>query len=90
MTGVITGASEASLPRKDAIKAVARMQALLHLVEDDAFLKEVLNSAQQVVERAGLLGDLGQNHEIRDHSSGLDTRTSTVQANIPKGLLRKH
>lgn len=90
MTGVTTGASEALLPRKDAIKAVARMQALLHLVEDDAFLQEVLNSAQQVVEKAGLLGELNQNRDNQVDSQESDTRASAVQANFPKGLLRKH
>ncbi|WP_372886856.1 hypothetical protein [Shimia sp.] len=50
----MTALKPARLSHRDAIDAVARVKALLPLVEDDIFLREVLSNAQDVVDAAAL------------------------------------
>lgn len=75
----MTALKPAHLSRKDAIDAVARVKALLPLIEDDGFLWEVLSNAQDVVDASTLQERIGLTCHAQPLSPASD-RSLTTQS----------
>ena len=62
--------------RKEAMLALARMKALIDVVEDDHFLQQVLTNADAVVNNSGLAD------RLKGLATGPGTSSSTTESSI--------